>query len=131
VTMGSYGIGVTRDLALVAEANSDEKGLVWPRSIAPFDVHIVATGKDDAVFEQAERIGRELELRGADVLLDDRRASPGVKFADAELLGVPSIVVVGRGLAEGVVELRDRASGETENVPLDRIVDRVAALLEP
>jgi prolyl-tRNA synthetase len=131
VTMGSYGIGVTRDLALVAEANSDEKGLVWPRSIAPFDVHVVATGKDDAVFEEAERIGRELELRGADVLLDDRRASPGVKFADSELLGVPSIVVVGRGLADGVVELRDRASGETENVPLERIVDRVAALLEP
>jgi len=131
VTMGSYGIGVTRDLALVAEANADEKGLVWPRSIAPFDVHVVATGKDDAVFEEAERIGRELELRVADVLLDDRRASPGVKFADAELLGVPSIVVVGRGLADGVVELRDRASGEIENVPLDRIVDRVAALLEP
>jgi prolyl-tRNA synthetase len=131
VTMGSYGIGITRDLALVAEANSDEKGLVWPRSIAPFDVHVVATGKDDAVFEEAERIGRELELRGADVLLDDRRASPGVKFADSELLGVPSIVVVGRGLADGVVELRDRASGETENVPLERIVDRVAALLEP
>ncbi|HEV7624269.1 MAG TPA: proline--tRNA ligase [Amnibacterium sp.] len=131
VTMGSYGIGVTRDLALVAEANSDAKGLVWPRSIAPFDVHVVATGKDEAVFEEAERIGRELELRGADVLVDDRRVSPGVKFADAELLGVPSIVVVGRGLADGVVELRDRASGETEHVPVDQIVDRVAGLLEP
>ncbi len=131
VTMGSYGIGVTRDLALVAEANSDEKGLVWPRSIAPFDVHVVATGKDDAVFEEAERIGRELELRGADVLLDDRRASPGVKFADAELLGVPSIVVVGRGLADGVVELRDRATGEIQNVPVDQVVERAAALLEP
>ncbi|MCU1474784.1 MAG: proline--tRNA ligase [Amnibacterium sp.] len=131
VTMGSYGIGVTRDLALVAEANSDEKGLVWPRSIAPFDVHVVATGKDEAVFEEAERIGRELELRGADVLVDDRRVSPGVKFADAELLGVPSIVVVGRGLADGVVELRDRASGETEHVPVDQVVDRVAGLLGP
>ena len=131
VTMGSYGVGITRDLALVAEANSDEKGLVWPRSIAPFDAHIVATGKDEAVFEEAERIGRELELRGADVLVDDRRVSPGVKFADAELLGVPTIVVVGRGLAEGVVELRDRASGGTEHVAVDAIVDRVAALLEP
>jgi prolyl-tRNA synthetase len=131
VTMGSYGIGVTRDLALVAEANSDEKGLIWPRSIAPFDVHVVATGKDEAVFEEAERIGRELELRGADVLVDDRRVSPGVKFADAELLGVPSIVVVGRGLADGVVELRDRASGGTEHVPVDQIVDRVGSLLEP
>ncbi|WP_331951453.1 proline--tRNA ligase [Amnibacterium sp.] len=131
VTMGSYGIGVTRDLALVAEANSDEKGLVWPRSIAPFDVHVVATGKDEAVFEEAERIGRELELRGADVLVDDRRVSPGVKFADAELLGVPTIVVVGRGLADGVVELRDRASGGNESVPVDQVVDRIAGLLEP
>jgi prolyl-tRNA synthetase len=128
VTMGSYGIGVTRDLALVAEANSDAKGLVWPRSIAPFDVHVVATGKDEAVFEEAERIGRELELRGADVLVDDRRVSPGVKFADAELIGVPTIVVVGRGLADGTVELRDRASGETEHVPVDQVVDRIAAL---
>jgi prolyl-tRNA synthetase len=131
VTMGSYGIGVTRDLALVAEANSDDKGLIWPRSIAPFDVHVVATGKDEAVFEEAERIGRELELRGVEVLVDDRRVSPGVKFADAELLGVPSIVVVGRGLADGVVELRDRASGGTEHVPVDQIVDRVGSLLEP
>jgi len=131
VTMGSYGIGVTRDLALVAEANSDEKGLVWPRSIAPFDAHVVATGKDEAVFEEAERIGRELELRGADVLVDDRRVSPGVKFADAELLGVPTIVVVGRGLADGVVEVRDRATGSNEAVPVDQVVDRVAALLEP
>jgi prolyl-tRNA synthetase len=129
VTMGSYGIGVTRDLALVAEANSDGKGLVWPRSIAPFDVHVVATGKDEAVFEEAERIGRELELRGADVLVDDRRASPGVKFADAELLGVPTIVIVGRGLADGVVEVWDRASGERSPVPATEVVETVATVL--
>jgi prolyl-tRNA synthetase len=125
VTMGSYGIGVTRDLALVAEANSDEKGLVWPRSIAPFDVQVVATGKDEAVFEEAERIGRELELRGVDVLVDDRRLSPGVKFADAELLGVPTIVIVGRGLVDGVVELWDRPSGERSPVPLGDVVETV------
>ncbi|GAA4738434.1 proline--tRNA ligase [Amnibacterium soli] len=130
VTMGSYGIGVTRNLALIAEANSDDKGLVWPRTIAPFDVQVVATGKDEAVFEEAERIGRELEQRGADVLVDDRRASPGVKFKDAELLGVPTIVVVGKGLAEGVVEVWDRASGERSQVPLTTVVDDVAAVLE-
>jgi prolyl-tRNA synthetase len=130
VTMGSYGIGVTRNLALIAEANSDDKGLVWPRTIAPFDVQVVATGKDEAVFEEAERIGRELEQRGADVLVDDRRVSPGVKFKDAELLGVPTIVVVGKGLAEGVVEVWDRASGERSQVPLTTVVDDVAAVLE-
>ncbi|MDH2445071.1 proline--tRNA ligase [Amnibacterium sp. CER49] len=129
VTMGSYGIGVTRDLALVAEAHADEKGLVWPRAIAPFDVHVVATGKDEAVFEEAERIGRELEQHGADVLVDDRRASPGVKFADAELLGVPTIVVVGRGLADQVVEVWDRASGERVPTPVGEVVDRVAATI--
>ncbi|MFD1721659.1 proline--tRNA ligase [Amnibacterium endophyticum] len=131
VTMGSYGIGVTRDLALVAEANADDKGLVWPRSIAPFDVHVVATGKDEATLEEAERIGRELELRGADVLVDDRKASPGVKFADAELLGMPTVVVVGRGLADGMVEVWDRASGERTPTPVAEVVERVAALLAP
>ena len=98
VTMGSYGIGVSRVLALVAEANADDRGLIWPRTVTPFDVQVVATGKDEAVFEEAERIGRELELRGFDVLVDDRRVSPGVKFKDAELIGVPTIVLVGAGL---------------------------------
>ncbi len=131
VTMGSYGIGITRVLALIAEQGADDRGLVWPRSVAPFDVHVVATGKDAAVLDEAERIGRELELRGADVLVDDRKASPGVKFADAELLGVPTIVVVGRGLADGVVELWDRASGERTPTPVGQAVDAVAALLAP
>jgi prolyl-tRNA synthetase len=127
VTMGSYGIGITRALALIAETTSDAKGLSWPRSIAPFDVHVIATGKDEAVLEEAERIGRELELRGADVLVDDRKASPGVKFADAELIGVPTIVIVGRGLAEGNVEVWDRASGERTPVHVGDVVDTVAA----
>jgi prolyl-tRNA synthetase len=127
VTMGSYGIGVSRDLQLIAEANSDDRGLIWPREVAPFDVQVVATGKDEAVFEEAERIGRELEQRGIDVLVDDRRVSPGVKFKDAELVGVPTIVVVGRGLTEGLVELWDRRSGERTQVPTTTVVDEVAA----
>lgn len=129
VTMGSYGIGVTRALALIAEGTADEKGLVWPRSVAPFDVQVVATGKDEAVFEEAERIGRELELQGFDVLVDDRRASPGVKFKDAELIGVPTIILVGRGLADGLIELWDRRSGDRTQVPLTTVVDEVAAVL--
>ena len=129
VTMGSYGVGITRVLALIAEQTADEKGLAWPRSVAPFDVQVVATGKDEAVFEAAERIGRELEQRGADVLVDDRRVSPGVKFKDAELLGVPTIVVVGRGLAEGEVELWDRRSGERTAVPATTVVDVVTAAI--
>lgn len=129
VTMGSYGIGISRDLALVAEANSDEKGLAWPRAVAPFDALIVAAGKDEALFEEAERIGRELELRGADVLVDDRRLSPGVKFKDAELIGVPTVVVVGRGLADGVVEVWDRAADTRAEVPLTTVVDEVATVI--
>jgi prolyl-tRNA synthetase len=129
VTMGSYGIGVSRDLALVAEANSDEKGLAWPRAIAPFDALIVAAGKDEAMFEEAERIGRELEQRGAEVLVDDRRVSPGVKFKDAELIGIPTVVVVGRGLAEGVVEVWDRAADTRGELPLTTVVDEVAAVI--
>jgi prolyl-tRNA synthetase len=129
VTMGSYGIGISRVMALLAEANSDDKGLAWPRSVAPFDALIVAAGKDEALFEAAERIGRELELRGAEVLVDDRRLSPGVKFKDAELIGVPTVVVVGRGLAEGVVEVWDRPGGTRAEVPLVGVVDQVAAVI--
>ncbi|WP_369052883.1 proline--tRNA ligase [Kineococcus terrestris] len=128
VTMGSYGIGVTRALAAVAEGNHDERGLVWPRELAPADVHVVATGKDPQVFATAERIAGELEASGVEVLLDDRpKVSPGVKFKDAELIGVPTLLVVGKGLAEGVVELRDRRSGEAEQVPLADAVARVSA----
>ncbi|MGQ4561030.1 proline--tRNA ligase [Dermabacteraceae bacterium P7054] len=127
VTMGSYGIGVSRALAAVAEGNHDEKGLCWPAQLAPADVHLVATGKDAAVFEAAEKLGQELEAKGLTVIFDDRpKVSPGVKFKDAELIGVPTIVVVGRGLADGVVEVKNRATGEAENVPLAEAVSLVA-----
>ncbi|WP_100345257.1 proline--tRNA ligase [Compostimonas suwonensis] len=122
VTMGSYGIGVTRILAIIAELNNDEKGIIWPPSVAPFDVQVVATGRDAGVFEAAEAVSAQLEAAGFDVLLDDRpKVSPGVKFGDAELIGVPTIVIVGRGVADGVVELWDRRSGEKTSVPLDGI----------
>jgi prolyl-tRNA synthetase len=122
VTMGSYGIGVTRILAIIAELHNDEKGLIWPPSVAPFDVHVLATGKDAAAFDAAERIVADLEDAGLEVLFDDRpKLSPGVKFADAELIGVPRIVIAGRGVAEGVVEVWDRASGERTTVPFDGV----------
>ncbi|WP_432485796.1 proline--tRNA ligase [Kineococcus esterisolvens] len=128
VTMGSYGIGVTRALAAIAEGNHDDKGLVWPRGLAPADVHVVATGKDPEVFTTAERIASQLQADGVEVLLDDRpKVSPGVKFKDAELIGVPTILVVGKGLAEGVVELRDRRSGEARQVRLAEAVPAVTA----
>jgi prolyl-tRNA synthetase len=119
VTMGSYGIGVSRAVAAIAESTHDELGLVWPREIAPADVHVVATGKDAAVFEAAQALSEELVAAGLTVLYDDRpKVSPGVKFKDAELLGMPTIVTVGRGLAEGVIEVRDRKSGERQEVPV-------------
>jgi prolyl-tRNA synthetase len=128
--MGSYGIGPSRAVAAVAESTYDDLGLVWPREIAPADVHIVATGKDAAVFEAAERLAAELTGRGVEVLLDDRpKVSPGVKFKDAELVGVPTIVVVGKGYAEGVVEVKDRATGERVQVPVEEAVDHVTAVV--
>ncbi len=130
VTMGSYGIGVTRAMACVAEGNHDDKGLVWPRELAPADVHVVATGKDSAVFDTAERIAGELTAQGVEVLYDDRpKVSPGVKFKDAELIGVPTILVVGKGLAEGTVELKDRRSGASEQVSVDDAVSRVVSVV--
>ncbi|MBK8463181.1 MAG: proline--tRNA ligase [Nigerium sp.] len=131
VTMGSYGIGVSRAVAAVAEATCDDKGLAWPRNLAPFDVHIVATGKDAAVVEFAAALAEKLDAAGIAVLLDDRVASPGVKFTDAELLGMPTSVVVGRTLAHGVVEVRDRASGERSEVAADAVADTLIALLMP
>ena len=129
-TMGSYGVGVSRAVAAIAETWHDELGLRWPRAVAPADVHVVATGKDEAVYTTAERIAVELEAAGVSVLSDDRRGvSPGVKFTDAELLGMPTILVVGRRLAEGVVELRDRRSGERAEVSVDDAVTAVRAVL--
>ncbi|SIO87282.1 Prolyl-tRNA synthetase, bacterial type [Nocardiopsis sp. JB363] len=126
ITMGSYGIGVSRAVASIVEQSHDDKGIVWPREIAPADVHVVGTGKGDEVAE-ALRIGRELEAKGLRVLVDDRKAAPGVKFNDAELVGIPTTLIVGRGLKDGVVELRDRRSGERSDVPIQEIVDRTVA----
>ncbi len=125
VTMGSYGIGVTRVLAALAEYNCDEKGLVWPVSLAPATVQILATGKGEELFETAEKLGTELEAAGVKVLFDDRRrVSAGVKFADYELLGVPFGIVVGRGLKDGKVELRNRREGTSEEVPVEEALAR-------
>ena len=126
VTMGSYGVGVTRAVAALAESNHDTKGLVWPRSVAPADVHVVAVGRGEEIFAAAEQLALELEGAGLEVIYDDRpKVSPGVKFGDAELVGVPTILAVGRGLADGVVEIKDRRSGEAENVAVDKAVDYV------
>ncbi|WP_433869697.1 proline--tRNA ligase [Saccharopolyspora sp. CA-218241] len=122
ITMGSYGIGVSRLVAAIAEQSHDEQGLVWPREIAPADVHVVLAGKDQAVRERGEALAAELDAAGVEVVLDDRTSSPGVKFADAELIGVPTVLVVGKGLAGGVVEVRDRRSGERTEVPVDDAV---------
>jgi prolyl-tRNA synthetase len=128
--MGSYGIGPSRAVACIAENTLDELGLVWPRAVAPADVHLVATGKDPAVFVAAERLVEELATRGVEVLFDDRqKVSPGVKFKDAELLGVPTILVVGKRLTDGVVEVRDRATGQREDVAVDALVDHVVGLV--
>lgn len=120
VTMGSYGVGVSRAVAAVAEYAHDEAGLVWPKELAPFDVHLIVAGKDETVVAGAEQVYDELIGAGLDVLFDDRlgKTSPGVKFKDAELIGVPTIVVVGKGFVDGVVEVKDRATGERRDVAL-------------
>ncbi|MGH3498031.1 MAG: proline--tRNA ligase [Nocardioidaceae bacterium] len=128
VTMGSYGVGVSRAVAAIVENSHDELGIVWPREVAPYDVHIVATGKDVAAFDAAERLTAELDQAGIGVLYDDRpKVSPGVKFKDAELIGVPSIVVIGKNLADGLVEVRDRATGERTDVPVEQAFAAVLA----
>jgi prolyl-tRNA synthetase len=131
VTMGSYGIGPSRAVAAIAEDTSDEIGLSWPRNIAPVDVHIVAAGKDEAIFAAASSLAAALSAQGLDVLYDDRagKVSPGVKFKDAELIGVPTIVTVGRGLADGNVEVRDRSSGERAEVPVADAAHRITELV--
>ena len=126
VTMGSYGVGVTRAVAALAESNHDDKGLVWPRAVAPADVHVVAVGRGEEIFAAAEKLALELEAAGLDVIYDDRpKVSPGVKFGDAELVGVPTILAVGRGLVDGVVEIKDRRSGNAENIAVEKAVDYV------
>lgn len=128
VTMGSYGIGVTRLVAVIAEASHDENGLIWPESVAPADLHIIAAGKDELPFEAAEKLALEAEKLNLSVILDDRaKVSPGVKFADAELIGVPWIIICGRGVAEGEVELWNRRSGERVQVKLESAVAELLA----
>lgn len=123
VTMGSYGIGVTRLVAVLAEANRDDKGLIWPEAVSPADVYIVAAGKDDHVFEAAEKLAAEFEAAGKTVMLDDRqKVSPGVKFSDAELIGVPNVIICGKGLENGEVDLWNRRSGDRRSVPLNSAV---------
>lgn len=126
VTMGSYGIGVSRAVAAIAEQTYDELGFNWPAEVAPADVHIVATGKEDQPFDVAEQIATDLEAKGLEVLLDDRReASAGVKFKDAELIGIQKIIIVGKALANGKVEVRDRKSGDKQEVALADVVKTI------
>jgi prolyl-tRNA synthetase len=128
VTMGSYGIGVTRLVAVIAEASHDDNGLIWPESVAPADLHIIAAGKDEVPFEAAEQLAKEAEKFNLSVILDDRaKVSPGVKFADAELIGVPWIIICGRGVADGEVELWNRRSGERVQVKLDSAIAELLA----
>jgi prolyl-tRNA synthetase len=126
--MGSYGIGVSRAVAAIAEQTHDEIGLNWPQEIAPADIHLVAAGKDDELFNYADKLGKDLEAKGLRVLFDDRRdASPGVKFKDAELIGIPFIVIVGKSLAEGKVEFRVRRTGDKSELNADKAVEEILA----
>ena len=136
VWMGCYGIGVSRVLACIAETHHDDRGLAWPANIAPAQVHIVATGKDAQAFEAAETLVAELEGRGIEVIFDDRKkVSPGVKFKDAELIGVPIIAVAGRDTVNnGTIEVRDRNGENNPAVPAESaaqvIADRLEAMLK-
>ncbi|CAB4345032.1 unannotated protein [freshwater metagenome] len=131
VTMGSYGIGVSRLVATIAEQSHDDKGLIWPREVAPADIHIIATGKEDKPFEVAEELASALEAASVRVLYDDRRGvSPGVKFNDSELLGIPTIAVIGKSLADGVIEVRNRATGEQDLVPVADFIAHIIALTQ-
>lgn len=126
VTMGSYGIGVSRAVAAIAEQHHDDKGLIWPREISPADIYLIAAGKGEEIFATAEKLAAEWDAAGLRVILDDRvGVSPGVKFNDSELLGIPTIVVVGKGLERGVVEVKDRATGVREDVEVAEAFVRV------
>ncbi|QHE72177.1 proline--tRNA ligase [Rhodococcus sp. WAY2] len=124
-TMGSYGVGVSRLVAVIAEQHHDDKGLRWPAEVSPADVHVVIANKDDTAREGAEGLAAQLDKAGLEVILDDRKASPGVKFKDSELLGVPLVVVVGRGWGEGKVEVRDRFTGESREVAAESALSEI------
>jgi prolyl-tRNA synthetase len=130
VTMGSYGIGVSRAVAAIAEATHDELGLCWPREVAPADVHLVAAGNDRSVVEFADQLASNLGRAAVRVLYDDRvDVSAGVKFKDAELIGVPTVVVAGKGLADGDIEVRDRRSRTTDIVAAATAVQHLIDLI--
>ncbi|MGA1036869.1 MAG: proline--tRNA ligase [Ilumatobacteraceae bacterium] len=132
VTMGSYGIGVSRAVAAIAESHHDEYGLCWPRAVSPADVHLVVAGKDDGPQRPAaETLAAELEAAGIDVLFDDREGvSPGVRFKDAELIGIPTIVIVGRGITDGLVEVKDRITGDRSDIPIGEVTAHLSALVK-
>jgi prolyl-tRNA synthetase len=130
VTMGSYGIGVSRAVAAIIEQNHDEQGIVWPATVAPIHVQLVAAGKEDSIFDEAEKIAQSLDKEGIAVMFDDRKSvSPGVKFNDAELLGMPWIVVVGKKLAEGLVEVKNRKTGERQDIEVSKIVSHLKSII--
>ena len=132
VTMGSYGIGVSRAVAAIAESHHDEYGLCWPRAVSPADVHLVVAGKDDGPQRPAaETLAAELEAAGIDVLFDDREGvSPGVRFKDAELIGIPTIVIVGRGITDGLVEVKDRITGDRSDISIGEVTAHLSALVK-
>lgn len=131
VTMGSYGIGVSRAVAAIAEQTHDEFGLNWPREIAPAEIHLVVAGKESATVAFAEKLANDLEASGLRILFDDRLdASPGVKFKDAELIGIPYIVIVGKSLANGKIEFRVRNTGSKTELNADSAVSEILAALE-
>ncbi len=131
--MGCYGIGTSRLLQCVVEANRDERGIVWPASVAPYDVHLVGLGLDRPdVADKAWRLYDDLAAAGLEVLYDDRTESPGVKFNDADLIGLPVRVTVSpRSLEKGAVEVKPRRSGDVELVPYSEAVAKISALCRP
>jgi prolyl-tRNA synthetase len=126
VVMGSYGIGSGRLLACIAEEYNDENGLIWPVTAAPYHVHIVLIGKEEEPTENAEKLYNELQAQGIEVLYDDRYEQPGVKFTDADLIGLPlRLTVSSRALKKGGVELKRRSGKEITIIPMDKIVETV------
>lgn len=129
--MGCYGIGVSRTMAAIAEQFNDEKGLIWPVDVAPFEVHLVAVNmKDDAQAALAEKLYEEFRQNNLEVLLDDRQERPGVKFADSDLIGLPVRVTVGKKAGEGIVEVKVRRTGEMFEVHIDELSEKISSLLE-
>lgn len=131
IIMGCYGIGVSRLLSAIVEQHSDENGIVWPRSIAPFDVHVIPVNvKKEEQVELSEKVSELLESAGYKVLVDDRKERPGVKFADSDLIGIPARITVGKKAAEGIVEIKLRRTGETLEVKLDELLNSLQILLK-